>query len=456
MTENHISSRILPSIASLATAQAVNRSAQNNRIVALANPNAALLDMQEEVAFAFGEKMEKKSAEKEKVEERNAKRLKELERLVKSKGGGDDKSQEQLQKKLENYFKAQLQQQQRQGQLAGGAKFSGAAGNETPSTPSSKNESWQESWRNSMAATTDKAAIFQALGQLGEKSEQKGDSQAAKIYQDAQARCAQEFEPQIRAAVNVRNEYQDFAKKNNLPAEKVLDAYQKTVADYSGILSAALTLTEKLGLKNSAIAATFIRETASKEITMLKPSVSPEKLLHLLAELKGLQVLATLKEQVSQHREAMELSERQLENEKSGEKYGEAGGLQTTSQASSQASSAVPIRPNYDKINPDIATGIASLSNENLVTALLQSAVKPQDFPPRIDVPAQKAYAGKIKELVLHMQGLHKIFKSIPEYAFADRLGKQKALMPVENRIDSLIAREREAMETKVASLRGD
>ena len=60
------------------------------------------------------------------------------------------------------------------------------------------------------------------------------------------------------------------------------------------------------------------------------------------------------------------------------------------------------------------------------------------------DQPAQKAYGNEIKKLVLHMQGIHKIFKSIPEYAFPDRLGKQKALMPIEQRIDSLIARERE------------
>ena len=60
------------------------------------------------------------------------------------------------------------------------------------------------------------------------------------------------------------------------------------------------------------------------------------------------------------------------------------------------------------------------------------------------DQPAQKAYGNEIKKLVLHMQGIHKIFKSIPEYAFPDRLGKQRALMPIEHRIDSLIARERE------------
>ena len=444
MSESHISNRMLPSVASLATNRAASlaasRSAQNTRITALANPNAALLDMQEEISFAISEKMEKKNADNEKAQERNAKRLKELARLVKEKGGIDDKSQEPLQHKIENNFKQLMQRktERKTEQQHDSAKSDGGA-----------ESSEAIAWRNSMALTSDKAAIFQALSTLREKSHAKGDSRAEKLYEVAQARCAKEFEPQIRAAVNIRQEYQEFAKKNNLPAEKVLDAYQKTVADYSGILNAALTLTEKLGLKNSAAAADFIRESASKEIISLQPSVSPEQLLHILAELKGLQVLATVKEQVSQHRETMQLSEQQLGAEKLEKSSSQSSNPAEASNASSAKAQndVVATSSAISGVATAIANpGITSISHESLVTALLQSALKPQVFPQRIDEKEKKAYGGKIKELVLHMQGLHKIFKSIPEYAFPDRFGKQKALMPVESRIDSLIAREREQL----------
>ena len=402
MNENIVNQRSIPSQTAIAAINAANRSSQNSRIAALANPNAALQDLQEEVAFAFGEKMQSRNAENEKVEERNASLLKEFARKIKQKNSVADKTQEPLQHKIENAIKGVAQQN----------REDGARGDDSY-------------WNKLMSLSNNKAALFLALGALQEKNEARGDLQSAQLYAKEQARCAKEFAPQIRAAINIGEDTQIFAKNNNLPAEQVLDAYQKTVADYSGILTAALTLTEKLGVKNSASGAEFIRKTAAKEISMLKPSVEPEHLLHVIAELKGLQVLATIVEQVDSHRKEMGRSEK-ITQEISDDNSTKSN-LAVTTTTQGQATH-----------------GIAALGNQNLVTGVLQSAVKPQSFQEKLDLPARKAYSDMPKNLIMHLQGLHKIFKNLPEYVFPDRLDKQRALLPLETRLDNLIALERE------------
>ena len=387
MSETTITRSSLPSPSQVAKNEAMRASAQTNKIARLAQPNAALQDMQEEMSFALGERLEKRNAQKEKVQERSQKLLKEFAEKIQGGHAIDDKKREPLEHKIE-------QKVQSLSKREAGEQDSDAA------------------WQEMKNISSDKATLFAALEELRQKSETRGETALAERYATLAERCALDCESHIRTAINLGTEMRDFAEQHNLQAEKILDAYQSNVADYSGILRAALDLTEKLGLEKSEAGAAFIRQSAGKEIALLQPSVSPEQLLHVLAELKGLQVLATVKEQVALHRETMARSEK-LETEK-----------------------AVTAPPH---------AGIAALSDESLVKGVFHSAVAPQNFVERLDAPASRAYSEQSSGLVRHFQGLHKIFKNLPDYAFVGRLDKQRALLPLETRLDGLVAREREA-----------
>ncbi len=403
LSETTISRSSLPSPSQVGRNEALRASAQSNRIARLAQPNAALQDLQEEVSFAFSERLEKRNAEQEKAQERSQKLLREFAQKIQKGHVVDDKTREPLERKIEQ-------------------KMQFLARNEVGARESQA--MWQEIWQETKDLSGDKAALFAAFDGLRQKSEARGDSVRAEGYAAVAERCALTFESSIRTTINLGVEIRAFAEQHDVQAEKVLDAYRSSVADYSGILHAALELTETLGLEKSEAGAAFIRQSAGKEIALLEPSVSPEQLLHVLAELKGLQVLATVKEQVSQHREAMTRSEDVEQSEK-------LDGGQTKSTTASNA-------PSH--------SGIAALSDESLVKGVFHSAVAPQSFSERLDAPASRAYNDLPSGLVRHFQGLHKIFKSLPDYAFVGRIEKQRALLPLETRLDALVAREREAV----------
>ena len=380
--------------------EALRASAQNNRIARLAQPNAALQDMQEEMSFALGERLEKRNAELEKAQERSQKLLKEFVKKIQQGHVVDDKTREPLEHKIEQKVQSLSRHE------AGGQD--------------------EAAWRETRDLSGDKVALLAAFENLRQKSAARGDGMLAERYATAAERCALAFESHIRTAINLGAETRAFAEQHDVQAEKVLDAYRSSVADYSGILRAALDLTEKLGLEKSEAGAAFIRQSAGKEIAMLEPSVSPEQLLHVLAELKGLQVLATVKEQVSQHRETMSRSEK----------------LETGSQE--KATQEKVMQEKTTTASP--RSGIAALSDEALVKGVFHSAVAPQSFAERLDAPASRAYREHPSGLVRHFQGMHKIFKALPDYAFVGRIEKQRALLPLETRLDALVAREREAM----------
>ena len=400
MSETTITRSSLPTPSQVGRNEALRASAQNNRIARLAQPNAALQDMQEEMSFALGERLEKRNAELEKAQERSQKLLKEFVKKIQQGHVVDDKTREPLEHKIEQKVQSLSRHE------AGGQD--------------------EAAWRETRDLSGDKAALLAAFENLRQKSAARGDGVLAERYATAAERCALAFESHIRTAINLGAETRAFAEQHDVQAEKVLDAYRSSVADYSGILRAALDLTEKLGLEKSEAGAAFIRQSAGKEIAMLEPSVSPEQLLHVLAELKGLQVLATVKEQVSQHRETMIRSEK----------------LETSSQE----------KVTQEKVTQEKVTttsprsGIAALSDEALVKGVFHSAVAPQSFAERLDAPASRAYREHPSGLVRHFQGMHKIFKALPDYAFIGRIEKQRALLPLETRLDALVAREREAM----------
>ena len=276
----------------------------------------------------------------------------------------------------------------------------------------------------------------------GKRVEARGDEELAQRYAGLAERCALVFEAPIRASINLGKEMRAFAEQHDVAAEKILEAYRASVADYSGILRAALDLTETLGLEKSEAGAAFIRQSAGKEIAMLEPSVSPEQLLHVLAELKGLQVLATVKEQVLQHREAMTKSEAvevRTRNENS-----ETGAQEKATRPHVEARATTQSAPPSEAKRIEAKrSGIASMSDESLVKGIFHSAVAPQSFAERLDAPASRAYGDPSSGLVRHFQGLHKIFKALPEYAFVGRIEKQRALLPLETRLDALVAQER-------------
>ena len=406
MSETSITRSSLLPPAQVARHEAVRASAQTNRIAVLAHPNAALQDMQAEISFAFGERLEKRNAEQEKAQERSKKLLKEFVEKIQKGHVVDDKIREPLEHKIEQKM---------------------------PSL--SKHEDSEFAWQQLRELAGDKAALLAALEGLRQKSAVRGDKVSAERYAAMAERCALAFSSHIRVAINLGAEIRAFAAEHDVQAEKVLETYRSNVADYSGILPAALGLTETLGLEKSEAGAAFIRQSAGKEIALLEPSVSPEQLLHVLAELKGLQVLATVKEQVALHREAMARSE---QIEKGEEKATQEQGTQektATRVAEKTATKPAPPR-----------SGIATLSDESLVKGVFHSAVAPQRFAERLDAPASRAYSEQLSGLVRHFQGLHKIFKGLPDYAFVGRTEKQRALLPLETRLDRLVAQEREAV----------
>ncbi len=410
MSETTITRSSLPTPSQVGRNEALRASAQNNRIARLAQPNAALQDMQEEMSFALGERLEKRNAELEKAQERSQKLLKEFVKKIQQGHVVDDKTREPLEHKIEQKLQSLSRHE------AGGQD--------------------EAAWRETRDLSGDKAALLAAFENLRQKSAARGDGVLAERYATAAERCALAFESHIRTAINLGAETRAFAEQHDVQAEKVLDAYRSSVADYSGILRAALDLTEKLGLEKSEAGAAFIRQSAGKEIAMLEPSVSPEQLLHVLAELKGLQVLATVKEQVSQHRETMIRSEK----------------LETSSQEKVTQEKVTQEKVTQEKVTQEKVTttsprsGIAALSDEALVKGVFHSAVAPQSFAERLDAPASRAYREHPSGLVRHFQGMHKIFKALPDYAFVGRIEKQRALLPLETRLDALVAREREAM----------
>ena len=387
-----------------ARGEAARASAQTNRIAMLTRPNAALQDMQEEVSFAFSERLEKRNAEQEKAQERSQKLLREFVEKIQQGKVIDDKQREPLEHKIERRMQS-----------------------------FSKHEDNESAWQNMRELSGDKAALLVALESLSKKSAARGDHALAERYEAAAERCALEFDKHIRVAINLGAESRAFAEQHDVEAEKVLDVYRSNVADYSGILPAALALTEALGVEKSEAGAAFIRQSAGKEIAMLEPSVSPEQLLHVLAELKGLQVLATVKEQVAQHRKAMVTAQ---------------GITQATTQATTQTKTQTKMPTNTP--TGTAASGIAALSGESLVKGVFHSAVAPQRFTERLDAPASLAYRDQLSGLVQHFQGLHKIFKGLPDYAFVGRSEKRRALLPLETRLDTLVAQEQEA--TRVAT----
>ena len=406
MSETMITRSSLATPSQVGRNEALRASAQSNRIARLSQPSAALQDMQEEVSFAFGEKLEKRNADKEKAQERSQKLLKEFVKKIHKGNVVDDKTREPLERKIERHMQSL-----------------------------SKHEDFEAAWQKMKGLSGDKATLFAAFDALGKRVGVRGDEELSQRYAGLAERCALVFEAPIRASINLGTEMRAFAEQHDVAAEKILDAYRASVADYSGILRAALDLTETLGLEKSEAGAAFIRQSAGKEIAMLEPSVSPEQLLHVLAELKGLQVLATVKEQVLQHREAMAKSEAvevRTRNENS-ETGAQAKVATPKVEAKSIEAKSIEVK----------RSGIASMSAEDLVKGVFHSAVAPHSFAERLDAPASRAYGDSSSGLVRHFQGLHKIFKALPEYAFVGRIEKQRALLPLETRLDALVAQER-------------
>ena len=120
--------------------EALRASAQSNRIARLSQPSAALQDMQEEVSFAFGEKLEKRNADKEKAQERSQKLLKEFVKKIHKGNVVDDKTREPLERKIERHMQSL-----------------------------SKHEDFEAAWQKMKGLSGDKATLFAAFDALGKK-----------------------------------------------------------------------------------------------------------------------------------------------------------------------------------------------------------------------------------------------------------------------------------------------
>lgn len=341
----------------------LNANAQMKGLHVRRAPDSAALwlELAEEMSFAYSEKLEEKSIDEENIEERRSAEFKSLFSKIKKTYKGKNDSEKSKNQHLQNTKKFQSLNAQEMITLL------------------------------EKGGDGDKAKIFFQLVEISETEH------VSSLIQDTAKHAAQIYagnhQASIQAGINISFFAESEAQKTGIDFSELQASYQETASDYRGILPALTMLLHRTSAEDIPLIQSFLREAARKDLASVKPSSDKAQLLHLLSELKGLEVFQSIQDKIGKILDDMQKQDKSF----------------------------------------------MQWEKKDLTTDFIETAEKPIFTKQKIIRPVSTA---NIQTRILFFQHLRNALKFLPEYVFDSEETKKRALKPLQNEIDRLTLEE--------------